>query len=541
MEFLQQKLAQARTSWGQFSTSGRMALVLTVILVVALLVIVSQYAGSPEMVPLPSTFQPEELGRAVAALKAQDIKAEARGGQIFVEANDRNLALGMLAYSDAMPQSGINYDKMFDGSGSIFEPETDKVRKARYLLKRELEACLVKMPGIQKVEVNINFGSNNTIRTTPEGVSASIGVQTKSGHSLDKRTARAMASLVAGPVHGLMVENVKVVDVINKQTFDLSAESARYSDDYVRLVAAYSAAFEDRLTKQFDDIHGLKVGVYVVPNLDRIREQTHTVDPSKTIEGLSETRESAASGGTASGEVGVVANVGEGGAGKANARSNSDNESKTGSPKDYGTTDRIVDMTPGAVKEITAAISVPRSYLEKVARIDAGGGAAAPAEGAEPKPVEQAAIENVFAKEKVRIAKQAAKVIGAKSDKDVDVDWHYDLEPAGALLVSAADGPGLLGLVQQYGPTAALGLFACLALFMVYNVVRKFTPGEVPADVASPEAVGEAGLTLDSILEGVELEADTIRASKMQEQISNMVKEDPEAVANLIKRWVVQE
>ena len=98
-----------------------------------------------------------------------------------------------------------------------------------------------------------------------------------------------------------------------------------------------------------------------------------------------------------------------------------------------------------------------------------------------------------------------------------------------------------MGLLTRDGSTGALGLFAVVALFMVYNVVRKFKPAEVPAEAAPTEAVGEAGLTLDSILEGVELEADVIRASKMQEQIANMIKEDPDAVAGLVKRWVSKE
>ena len=59
--------------------------------------------------------------------------------------------------------------------------------------------------------------------------------------------------------------------------------------------------------------------------------------------------------------------------------------------------------------------------------------------------------------------------------------------------------------------------------------------------MAAEEHVGEAGLTLDSILEGVELEAETIRTSKMQDQISNMIREDPEGVAGLMKRWIAKE
>jgi len=155
--------------------------------------------------------------------------------------------------------------------------------------------------------------------------------------------------------------------------------------------------------------------------------------------------------------------------------------------------------------------------------------------------VDQAAVDKVFDIEKLKIAQQAGKVLGAKDETAVQVDWHYDLAPASAALATAS-GPGLMTYVTDYGPTVGLGLLAVLALMMVYSVVRKFQPASLPAEgAAAPESVGEAGLTLDSILEGVELEADVIRTSKMQEQIGNMIKEDADTVASLVKRWVAKE
>ena len=152
MEFLQQKLAQVRESWGHLSVSGRLALSLAVVLAVAALVIVSQNAGSPDLVPLPTNFEPGELATAVGALRAQGVESEVKGNQILVPSAKRHLALGMLAYSNAMPQSGISAEKMLESS-SIFEPESDKQRKARYLVKRELELSISEMPGDEEVVI----------------------------------------------------------------------------------------------------------------------------------------------------------------------------------------------------------------------------------------------------------------------------------------------------------------------------------------------------------------------------------------------------
>ena len=65
------------------------------------------------------------------------------------------------------------------------------------------------------------------------------------------------------------------------------------------------------------------------------------------------------------------------------------------------------------------AISVPRSYLATIAQERSG--------GAGDEKVDDAAVQTVFSTEKERITKLAAKVIGAKDESAVHVDWYYDL------------------------------------------------------------------------------------------------------------------
>ena len=41
-----------------------------------------------------------------------------------------------------------------------------------------------------------------------------------------------------------------------------------------------------------------------------------------------------------------------------------------------------------------------------------------------------------------------------------------------------------------------------------------------------------------AMLDGMELDEDSIKAQQMVEQVSTMVKENPDAAANLVKRWL---
>src|SRR5581483_7360919 len=93
----------------------------------------------------------------------------------------------------------------------------------------------------------------------------------------------------------------------------------------------------------------------------------------------------------------------------------------------------------------------------------------------------------------------------------------------------------------------AVGLLAIVSLFMVSMMVKKSSPAAVVAaavETAEPPALGgmldiagevsEGGQTLD----GMELDEDAIKAQQMVEQVSTMVKENPEAAATMVKRWL---
>ena len=48
---------------------------------------------------------------------------------------------------------------------------------------------------------------------------------------------------------------------------------------------------------------------------------------------------------------------------------------------------------------------------------------------------------------------------------------------------------------------------------------------------------GEAA-TSDAMLDGMELNEETVRTSQMVDQVSTMVKQNPEAAAALVRRWL---
>ena len=54
---------------------------------------------------------------------------------------------------------------------------------------------------------------------------------------------------------------------------------------------------------------------------------------------------------------------------------------------------------------------------------------------------------------------------------------------------------------------------------------------------AGETIAGEVGEG-NAMLDGMELDEDSIKSQQMVEQVSTLVKENPDAAANLVKRWL---
>jgi flagellar biosynthesis/type III secretory pathway M-ring protein FliF/YscJ len=102
--------------------------------------------------------------------------------------------------------------------------------------------------------------------------------------------------------------------------------------------------------------------------------------------------------------------------------------------------------------------------------------------------------------------------------------------------------------IGRYGKEIALSGLALVSLFMVSMMVKRSSPPPPiavaprvlsgPAPLMTGEAVaGEAGEG-GSMLDGMELDEDAIKTEQMLDQVSTLVKENPDGAAALVKRWL---
>jgi flagellar biosynthesis/type III secretory pathway M-ring protein FliF/YscJ len=195
----------------------------------------------------------------------------------------------------------------------------------------------------------------------------------------------------------------------------------------------------------------------------------------------------------------------------------------------------------GEVTPLSASVRVPLSYFEAVyTRIH--GGQKAP----DPKTL-QPLIDSEIPE--LRAAVQKCTSIAAAND--VVVNPYVDLVPVNfntpVAPVQASVGSAAVAVVGSHSKEFALGGLALVSLFMAMMMVRRGTPTTIitPPQIAMEPRILEASEPLageaspgNPLLDGMELDADAVRAQQMVDQVSTMVKENPEAAANLVKRWL---
>jgi flagellar biosynthesis/type III secretory pathway M-ring protein FliF/YscJ len=173
--------------------------------------------------------------------------------------------------------------------------------------------------------------------------------------------------------------------------------------------------------------------------------------------------------------------------------------------------------------------------------------------------------------QQIKLAQTRAKnSIGAKTEDQINVDWFDDtisMKQVDVAQAGIATG-SITTLVSQYGKTLGLLLVAAVFLGPMLMMIRRAAPGtgggEVDAGLffggsggsggsggakgkrkstdggqfdTADDVFGEANEG-EAVLTGIELDDETLQSRKMVDEVSTMIKENPDNAASLVKRWM---
>jgi flagellar M-ring protein FliF len=426
------------------------------------------------------------------------------------------------------------------------------------MLTRAKEATLMQImrewPDVREARVMINSVIKRGFGDAAAAPSASVNLRMKRpGGKADKRLIAAAADTLAGVVSGLNRSKVSVViDGAPYSVADHGSDAGAAgggSDSFIEMVKEGERYYSEKIEARLARYGGAMVSVTVDPKMTSSQIEKETYDKSKTfLQPLSvdeKTEENVTSSGRAPAEPGVVPNTGAnrpsdvsgGGGGGSEASNNNSTDTKTKN-QIFPSVIRERLMNPaGTAAVVGASVSIPRSYLVRIFK----------AQSSSNKEPDEAALQPLVDSELRKVKNAVLGCVSQIPEDKILLDYYYDdlpmLEAAGQPAMASSVPLALTGHIKEI----ALGALAIISLFMVSMMVRKSSPApiiapkadraSVPLTVSAEDSATEVSEGIQS-MDGMEVDEDSIRTQQMIGQVSNMVKENPDGAANLVKRWL---
>jgi len=548
MDVVKSQLERIRQQLAGLTATQRMLAGTLVAVMVLTLMYWGKYASNPEMVPvLDQALSTDEIAQIDAALEAKGVPHTVAAGKVLVPAERKMEIVADLMWTQQLPHQTQNAFLEMSKQLNPFSTPTQTEATYNQATQMTLAQIIRRFPGVADAQVIINPKMErrieNSIMPTAAVVITTRDAPTP-GHV--KQLVAAAADGVVGAVAGIKRGSVNVIiNGISKHVADVENNSLASNDDLNDLRQSMEEREEQRILSLFSYINGLTATVSCDVDNRSLIERKHTVDSLQSKELKSETHTDennnaappAADPGVGANTAATIGSTGAGSGGSAN----SSTDEKTENYIAPSTTDVDTQTPAGKVTVVSATVRVPRSFIVGMLK----------QENPNAKEPDDAAVQAKAKTELASIREGVRNCIGLKTVDMLSVDTYTDVSGSIVALQLAATAATPAGAsissVTAYGKEIAIGVLAVISLFMMSSMVKKSAPAPVvsspvvheppPVLVAGEGLAGEAGDT-DQTLAGMELDEDAVHAQQMLEQVTTMVKENPDGAASLVKRWL---
>ena len=545
---------------------------LTLVLVAA----IASYAGKPKFTLMYGGLSPAEQAAVVTEIQAMGIPVQYdTAGSVEVPEGKSATVQMRLAQADKLPKQNHT---VVDSKGGLFQTPAEERQKLKALQESQLAAAIQTIPGVRTAQVNITLGDLSPFGDQQRPPTASVKVGQGGSGMLNAEQAQGIAMLVANSVDGLQLKNVVVLDDRAVPIFN-GAESAGTENrptKKIELEDQVARAEGRKLQAALDTMFGPGATLVTVRAELDLDDEESTVNTRKVLDGVEVEKSSEnapmSGGGTPAFPSGMAANTTPGA------------PTAPPTPGSGGRyTNEVKRIEPGfkesVVKKTKATGGIKRMLINVGAdtgRFDD------PAKADEFVQSVEAYVRNEF-KNQSDTASFQAFVVPAKFNRDAQEIMAKSQEES----ASAAKRQQIISLLPV-GALMLVGFFVVKSLgkFGKANFGGGMTPamagalpgsgtyafsgapgsgrapglpvgrGASPLETAlaghfeggSPLGLPGVGGNLD--VGGIEFESDDerIRITKIKErtsipleQIRQMSIERPEAVAMLVKSWLMDE
>lgn len=533
MNSLQRLSQQFVEIWNSLNRAQRVTLVLAPMLLVAAFATLVWNRSGSQMTALSwgRVYSTEELIAAEQALIEAGLTEFRREGQrIMVPEAEKDRYNAALLSFDALPADlGSQMLKQYESlSPFISEKQRQEMKEA--MLLQELRRTLRAVPELEDARVVVANPYRRNAWSQRGRTTANVTVRPKAGRELSPRLVNSLRSAVAGMVPDLKPADVTIFDQVNGVSFTGDEANDPFDSKLVNRIRELTRQYETQISRDLGYIPHVGVTVHVdIENLKSSVIRTQQIDPKK-IAAVVSNEHSITDMQTqrpARGEPGQVANrpgsvVGGGVPDRNRQLSETDNRVVNGVSFEVAEKELLAAMP----KAVQVSVNIPRDYYRDIVAQRTAGGEKDPA------------LLDVTAVEKevlAAVSRSVSRLIPAGSPPEAitvnTVDRLSVETPEPTIPMTET----LFEFAKTYGGSILLGV---LAVWIVLTL-RKTAGSTAAISAATPSASALEQLQTAANRQTEDEETVTIeRPKSRREMLQSIVRENPDATAAVIGRWV---
>ena len=522
---------QAQGLWGRLTRAQRLTLLGAAALAVALVVAFLLFGRSPEYAVAYSNLREEDAAAIVAKLKEAKIPYElVERGTIRVPANQVN-EVPLLVAAAGLPQRGNGAGmEMFNQPHLGMTEFAERVNYQR-ALEGELARSIMRLDAVESARVHLVLPQPTLFLANQREPTASVVLTLKPGRRLDPSQVAGITQLVASSVEGLKPENVNVVDSNGALLSErgTASDPARQTGTRQDVQRALEQRLEADVTRMLARVVGPdKAIVRVSADLDwdqyEANSETYSPDGKPPqVRSQREQRESQTQQGGAPGGVpGADANIPTYAAVQAAGGESRAERQDTQTNYELSKTVEKLVRAPGGIRRLSVAVAIDSAAITDPQQADALSRLVATAAGLDTNRGDLVTFTSLPFSAQPPVSPE----LEALRQRE---QWLQMLR-LGALILGPLVVVALVWLILRRGRSRQ----AAPAISVEPVAPPLLAPAETVA--AATEAVAAAA-TAGELTPSKE----DLQYANVQRELSEMARNDPEAVAGLIRAWLAEE
>jgi flagellar M-ring protein FliF len=546
MGFLNQTFEQIRDLFASMTPAARITSALLLGVIVCSMGFLFQGYSNASEEPLfgGALLQPAETRRIETALGQAGLDIlELNQGRIMVPRGQKAAYLAAIANAGALP---ANFHNLLEDSLETGMFESGKMRDQRWKAARERQISMMisEWEGIEDAKVLYDIREPRAFGK--EEITATVSVMPSPGAIFDPQRMKLIREAVAKSIAGLRAESVMVVDRSNGSQYGgIGGEvgAAAFDDPYFQTRTLFEQQMRSRIEALLSDIKpGVRVQVTAELD-DTLSSETRSVRPDGESTPLRErksTEESVNRQTEGGGQVGLRAQgpnrqtPEQAGVRNENTTASEDTETDSFVPH-IEEVRRQSGLTP---KHVRAAIAVPSEYLIRVWR------ETTPDAKPEDRP-DVAMLTNIEEQVKSKIKATVGPLFPKELAEDqltkVEVTVFQSLTPAPTPEPSVAS-EGVLWAKQNTSSLIIAGM-ALMSLLMLRSMIKSIPTTDKGVDFSLPDILPKKNEAAKASGKGGESEGGRPklrlkRGPSLKEDLSELVKEDPDGAAAILRTWI---